>query len=222
MIKTLNNLDATILLWFNSFHSPFLDQFMSLISGKWIWVPMYVVIFMVLYMRIGLKPKLLVVLSTIGIALFFSDFICAEFIRPIFNRPRPSQLGSGINHLVHIVDNYRGGDYGFPSCHASNSFMLATMVTLLFRNKALSIFLFFWAIAMCYSRAYLGVHYPGDLLAGALWGSGVSIALYALVNRFCTLKEVKGAKHTRYISIAGMATFVLLLVVAAVRICQRA
>ena len=76
MIKTLNNLDATILLWFNSFHSPFLDQFMSLISGKWIWVPMYVVIFMVLYMRIGLKPKLLVILSTIGIALFFSDFVC--------------------------------------------------------------------------------------------------------------------------------------------------
>ena len=219
MIKTLNDLDAALLLWINSFHSPFFDQFMSLVSGKWVWVPMYVGIFIVLAMRLGFKPKLVAILATIGIALFFSDFVCSEVIRPIFNRPRPTPLGSGISHLVHIVDNYRGGDYGFPSCHASNSFMLATTAALLFRNKILSAFFFLWAIALCYSRAYLGVHYPGDLLAGAIWGTIVAFALYALVNRYYTLTEVKTAKHTQLISIVGASTFVLLAIVSAVQTC---
>ena len=219
MIKTLNDLDAALLLWINSFHSPFFDQFMNLVSGKWVWVPMYVGIFIVLAMRLGFKPKLVAILATIGVALFFSDFVCAEVIRPIFNRPRPTQLGSGICHLVHIVDNYRGGDYGFPSCHASNSFMLATTAALLFRNKILSTFFFLWALAMCYSRAYLGVHYPGDLLAGAVWGTIVAFALYALVNRYYALTEVKTAKHTQLISIVGTSTFVLLAIVSAVQTC---
>ena len=219
MIKTLNDLDAALLLWINSFHSPFFDQFMNLVSGKWVWVPMYVGIFIVLAMRLGFKPKLVAILATIGVALFFSDFVCAEVIRPIFNRPRPTQLGSGISHLVHIVDNYRGGDYGFPSCHASNSFMLATTAALLFRNKILSAFFFLWALAMCYSRAYLGVHYPGDLLAGAVWGIIVAFALYALVNRYYALTEVKTAKHTQLISIVGASTFVLLAIVSAVQTC---
>ena len=219
MIKTLNDLDAALLLWINSFHSPFFDQFMNLVSGKWVWVPMYVGIFIVLAMRLGFKPKLVAILATIGVALFFSDFVCAEVIRPIFNRPRPTQLGSDISHLVHIVDNYRGGDYGFPSCHASNSFMLATTAALLFRNKILSTFFFLWALAMCYSRAYLGVHYPGDLLAGAVWGTIVAFALYALVNRYYALTEVKTAKHTQLISIVGTSTFVLLAIVSAVQTC---
>lgn len=220
MIKTLNNLDSALLLWLNSCHSSLPDLFMSLISGKWVWIPMYLAIFWVLAKRLGYKPKLLIVLSTIGLALFFSDFVCAEFIRPLFNRPRPTQLGSGISHLVHVVDNYRGGDYGFPSCHASNSFMLATMVTLFFRNKQLAVFLFSWAVAMCYSRAYLGVHYPGDLLAGAIWGTSVSFALYAFANHFYGLDELKGAAHTNHISIVGLATFAVLLLFAAVQTCM--
>ena len=185
MIKTLNDLDAALLLWINSFHSPFFDQFMNLVSGKWVWVPMYVGIFIVLAMRLGFKPKLVAILATI----------------------------------VHIVDNYRGGDYGFPSCHASNSFMLATTATLLFRNKILSAFFFLWAITLCYSRAYLGVHYPGDLLAGAIWGTIVAFALYGLVNRYYALTEVKTAKHTQLISIVGTSTFVLLAIVSAIQTC---
>jgi membrane protein len=72
---------------------------------------------------------------------------------------------------------------------------------------------------MCYSRAYLGVHYPGDLLAGAVWGTIVAFALYALVNRYYALTEVKTAKHTQLISIVGTSTFVLLAIVSAVQTC---
>ena len=220
MITTLNNLDAAILLWLNSFHSTFFDHFMSLVTGKWIWVPMYACILVVLTLRVSFKPKLLIILATIGLGLFFSDFFVSEYIRPLFNRPRPSQPGSGISHLVHLVDNYRGGSYGFPYCHASNSFMLATIIYLIFRNKALGCFLYAWAIIMCYSRAYLGVHYPGDLLVGAIWGSGVSYMLYSLANRFFNLSDLKDAKQTAYINMAVTASFALILIISAVQVCE--
>ena len=201
MITTLNNLDAAILLWLNSFHSTFFDHFMSLVTGKWIWVPMYACILVVLTLRVSFKPKLLIILATIGLGLFFSDFFVSEYIRPLFNRPRPSQPGSGISHLVHLVDNYRGGSYGF-------------------RNKALGCFLYAWAIIMCYSRAYLGVHYPGDLLVGAIWGSGVSYMLYSLANRFFNLSDLKDAKQTAYINMAVTASFALILIISAVQVCE--
>ena len=108
MIEYLNNLDATVLLWLNGFHNTFFDIFMDLVSNKWVWTPMYFSIFIVCLLHTKFQPKLLVILALFGITFALSDYTCAEIIRPLVNRPRPSNFESGIGHLVHIVNDYRG------------------------------------------------------------------------------------------------------------------
>lgn len=89
----------------------------------------------------------------------------------------PSNPENPLSEMVHIVGGYRGGSYGFPSCHAANSFALASFLTLLFANRKLSLFIFAWAVLNSYSRVYLGVHYPGDLLVGAIIGTAAGLAM---------------------------------------------
>lgn len=92
-------------------------------------------------------------------------------------RLRPSNPANPLSEMVHIVGGYRGGSYGFPSCHAANSFALASFLILLFANRKLSLFIFAWAVLNSYSRVYLGVHYPGDLLVGAIIGTAAGLAM---------------------------------------------
>lgn len=92
-------------------------------------------------------------------------------------RLRPSNPENPLSEMVHIVGGYRGGSYGFPSCHAANSFALASFLILLFANRKLSLFIFAWAVLNSYSRVYLGVHYPGDLLVGAIIGTAAGLAM---------------------------------------------
>ena len=79
-------------------------------------------------------------------------------------------LDNPLSAMVHVVDGYRGGSYGFPSCHAANSFAFAAAVALIVRSRRCSLFVFGWAVLNSYSRIYLGVHYPGDLFCGAVIG----------------------------------------------------
>lgn len=89
----------------------------------------------------------------------------------------PLQSRNPLSEMVHIVWGYRGGSYGFPSCHAANSFALASFLILLFANRKLSLFIFAWAVLNSYSRVYLGVHHPGDLLVGAIIGTAAGLAM---------------------------------------------
>lgn len=179
MIQSLRHLDETLLLWFNGFHTSFLDNLALSVSSRWLWLPLYVVLFALIVRKVGWNRRLLyatlLFLLTVGLA----DYTCASILRPIFQRPRPTQPDSPIFHLVHAVQNYRGGHYGFPSCHASNAFALATLSALYFRVWRLSAAMFVWALLLCLSRMYLGVHYPGDILLGATIGVAIAFMTYA-------------------------------------------
>lgn len=214
MIEYFNNIDTTVFLWLNGFHNNFFDSLMYLISNKWVWVPMYATILLVNIFHSGWRKRLFMIVAMFVMAFAMTDFTCGNLIRKLIERPRPTNMDSGISHLVHTVNAYTGGDFGFPSCHASNSFMLAMLCTLLFRNKWLSIFLFGWAIIHSYSRVYLGVHYPGDLLVGAMVGVLIAIGCYSVFGYCCNLPTAKGYKYLYIISCTGMAVFVFLLLFA--------
>lgn len=182
MLDFLIDIDTKLFLLLNDLHLPLLDYFMMAFTGKIIWAPMYAVILVILYRRFGWKVATAYVVGFVA-AIALTDQLCASYIRPLVERLRPSNLANPIHLEVHIVNGYRGGLYGFPSCHAANSFALATFCTLLFKARRFTVFIFSWAVLNSYSRLYLGVHYPGDLIIGAMVGSAVGLMSYYLTNK---------------------------------------
>lgn len=183
ILQSLIDLDTSLFLTVNGVHGEYFDQFMYAYSGKLVWIPMYACIFYLMILNFT-RRQLLFAAIGVGLVILFADQMCSHLIRPWVERWRPGNPNSPICDLVHIVNGYRGGRYGFPSCHAANTFALATYVMLLFRHRWLTCFLMGWAIVTCYSRVYLGVHYPGDLLVGGLVGALGAVLVYWLLCRF--------------------------------------
>jgi len=181
MFEYLNQIDTSVFLFFNGMHTPFLDRFMMLFTDRFIWVPMYAAILIMLLKTHGVKSALIYALG-IALAITLTDQTCATYIRPMVERMRPSNLENPLSALTLVVDDYRGGDYGFPSCHSANSFALATFLTCLFPRRRMLLFIFGWAILNSYTRLYLGVHYPGDLLVGGAIGSAFGYLCYRLAH----------------------------------------
>lgn len=152
---------------------------------------------MVIY-RLGVKKGLLCLLA-IGIMIYATDQICSSVIRPMICRIRPSSPDNPISYFLHFVNEYRGNKYGFPSSHAANTFALATFLSLLFKNRRLMIGLTIWAALVSYSRIYLGVHYPTDILVGALIGSGLALLIYHIFTLVVDLK-INAFKKIFYIN----------------------
>lgn len=180
-ILWLSDIDARLLLIVNGAHSPFFDSVMWCISGRWIWVPFYAVLAYLLFRRMSWK-RASICLVTIGLIILAADQTCATLIRPEIGRLRPANLNNPLSSFVHVVNGYRGGRYGFPSCHAANTFALAVFMSLVIRHKWFTVMMFSWAFIVSYSRMYLGVHYFGDLFCGATIGSLFAVLFYYLPN----------------------------------------
>ena len=211
LLSMLKAADTMVFLTVNSHHNAYFDSVMWLISGKLIWVPMYASLLFVLLKNYPYKVVFAILLA-IGVVILFTDSFTAQVIRPWVCRLRPSNLDNPMSSMVHIVDGYRGGAYGFPSNHASNTWGLAFFITFLFRRYKLTFFFFLWALLVCYSRMYLGVHYFGDLLIGGLLAlAGASIVFYVFrkVSGDTRLQKVKFIYWPVWI---GVATFLVIMV----------
>lgn len=211
LLSMLKAMDTMVFLTVNSHHNAYFDSVMWLVSGKLIWVPMYVSLFFVLLKNYSYKVVFAILLA-IGVVILFTDSFTAQVIRPWVCRLRPSNLDNPMSSMVHIVDGYRGGAYGFPSNHASNTWGLAFFITFLFRRYKLTFFFFLWALLVCYSRMYLGVHYFGDLLIGGLLAlAGASSVFYVFrkVSGDTRLQKVKFIYWPVWI---GIATFLVIMV----------
>lgn len=125
MIDWLNTIDTQVFLALNGLHAPYFDVFMKLFTGKWIWVPMYAAVLFAVVRNYRWRQTL-AVLVCVALAITIADQVCATLIRPEVCRLRPSNPANPLSEMVHIVGGYRGGSYGFPSCHAANSFALAS------------------------------------------------------------------------------------------------
>ena len=168
MLENLRQLDQDLFLYLNELHSPFLDPVFLFITSRAGWIPLYLVLVALIIKHF--KKDSIVILVAIGVLIIFTDQFTSSFMKPYFGRLRPCH-DPALMDLVHLPGRC-GGKFSFVSGHAANTFALATFVFLIFRNTFKYVWLMFlWSSIVAYSRIYVGVHYPGDIIIGALSGS---------------------------------------------------
>ncbi len=192
MLDFLNHLDQEVFLFLNGLHNEFFDFLMWWLSDKLIWVPLYLLFIYFLVRKYGWES--VAILLSLAILIVLSDQI-SGFIKDAVARYRPSH-NPEIQEQVRTLNGYLGGNYGFVSSHAANSFALVYFLSkfLKLRYTFFASLLFLWAFAVSYSRIYLGVHYPGDIIGGAVLGLGLAwfivnvyqrIILYSCFRKQC-------------------------------------
>jgi undecaprenyl-diphosphatase len=181
ILNTINQSDRSLLTAINFDGPTGYDFFWAMYSAKWTWIPFMLVVVYCLLRPGNWRHRLLMV-GSVALLFVLSDFVVSSFIKNVVCRPRPSH-DPAVMDLLSYVNGYRGGAYGFPSNHASNGFAAATFLALLLRNRWVTLSAFLWAIGSCYSRMYLGVHYPTDILCGAMLGIVFAIIIFFLYKK---------------------------------------
>lgn len=175
MIDLLKSIDKKWLLAVNGNHTENLDTLMWFLSNMIAWIPFYIFIIIVLFIK--LKKEAIPLILLVGLLILCSDQLASGIFKPLFHRLRPSH-NPQIENLLHYVNNYRGGQFGFVSSHAINVFSLSFYLFFSIKNNIrwLSVTLFTWAIAVSFSRIYLGVHYPSDVIVPVFLSAGLGYA----------------------------------------------
>lgn len=158
-------LDTDFFLYLNSFHNDFWDTIMLMVTRKETWIPFFTVI--LFFIIKNYRSKWWLVVLFVALTVLLADQL-SVLLKETVQRLRPVH-NPEIEHLVHNVLR-KGGLHGFVSSHAANSFALFVFTTRLFRNKGYWLLMLFWAVLFSYSRIYSGVHYPLDILGGAVLG----------------------------------------------------
>lgn len=173
--------DQNLLLGINHFNSLYFDDVLSVVSGKLTWALFYLSILVALYKA---YPKDFVwIVVGLVLSIVLADQLSSGLLKPLVARWRPSR-DPVLSEFVHIVHGYTGGKYGFVSSHAANVFAASLFTIPLFRNKLYTSMMLLWCLLVCYSRMYLGVHYPLDILGGALVGSFSGYLSFWIINKF--------------------------------------
>jgi len=176
------NIDAQIVLWINGHYAEWLDQVMWVISRANTWIALYVLLVGLIVYRYRNWKSVLFILIGFGIAVGLSDYTCSGILKPLVCRPRPTHEPA-LEWMLHLVNGYTGGLYGFCSSHAANTMSVGLLFSLLYRNKIATAGLMTWVALNCYSRMYLGAHYPTDILCGLLIGSAWAVLVWWVLTR---------------------------------------
>ena len=194
MLHNLETLDEKSFLFLNRIHNSFFDVIMYWASDQFVWIPLYVWLFFFLYRHFRLTA--FYYLFWIVLLEVASDQLSSNVVKNWVCRPRPSHVASLIPY-IHLSEAGPGGLYGFVSGHACNSFALAVFVwvTLSPGHRWLRRTLLVWAGLIAYSRIYNGVHYPGDVLGGALLGALLGYGFARLFQYFFGTWLVFITKH---------------------------
>jgi len=195
-MEDLLELDRKIFLELNSsFRDPWLDQLMMFMTTTAAWIPLY--LFLIYLLIRNYRKQTWLILLAIGLTILFADQVTSSVMKPFFERLRPSHEPS-IAERVFIVNQYRGGKFGFASSHAANTFGIATLMWLALKvYRPWIALLFLWPILVGYTRIYLGVHYPGDIIAGFFIGFVSALAalfLMTLLKNFLERRSLPGPR----------------------------
>lgn len=189
MLEKLMEWDKELLIWLNSQHTDWLDPVMYLLTKTVFWTPLYILLFYITFRTY--KKNGWIVLLGFALTVLLCDQITSSFMKPFFERLRPSHDPT-LAGLLHHVNNYKGGQFGFASGHAANTFGIALFFWMMLKNHYRWVWvLFIWASLMSYTRIYLGVHFPGDILVGGLVGLTCGTITYKVTQKLLVLRKNK-------------------------------
>jgi len=198
--QTLIDLDKQLLLWFNGSPSLYLDTLVRTLTNALTWIPFYLTLFFVVIKNNENVQKILLVVGSAALCVILAGTIDDTIVKPTVARWRPTH-DPQIGLLVDIVDGYRGGNYGFFSAHAANTFSIAIFFWWLVRSRLLTCAMVIWSLTNCWTRLYLGVHYPGDILVGLCWGAFAGSVAYwfyqRIARRFSTGMNFTSTHYTK-------------------------
>ena len=178
-MDTIIQMDKQLLLAINGSNSLFVDYLAKTLTTAATWIPLYVSLFYVVVKNNDNFRRIICILACAGLCVLFAGTVDDLLVKPLVARLRPTH-DFQIGMLVDTVDGYRGGKYGFFSAHAANTFSIAVFFSLLMRSRLVTLLLVGWSLTNCWTRLYLGVHYPLDILCGLLWGGSVGTGIYFL------------------------------------------
>ena len=178
MLETLENIDKFLFLLVNNARTSFLDAIIPYVTQFPYWTPFFALIIYFLYKQF--QKKIILVVACFAVLIAISD-PTANLIKKSVKRYRPTH-NTEIATQVKTIDDYKGGQYGFVSSHAANSFGIAFLLLFLLKPNypLLKISVFMWALFISYTRIYLGVHYPADIIGGAIVGAFAAFITYRL------------------------------------------
>lgn len=176
-MESLSNIDTDLFLYLNSLHTSWLDKVMIAVTQMWVWAPLYLLLIYWTVKQYG--KRCWWVFLAVGVVVLCSDQLSAHVCKPFFQRPRPC-YNPDLQDLIYLPKGMAGGRFGFVSSHAANTFAVAAFLTPVLSNYRpwLGIVLYLWAFISSYSRIYLGFHYPGDILCGAILGILIGLILW--------------------------------------------
>jgi undecaprenyl-diphosphatase len=180
ILEPIIELDRSLFFLINGCNSTFLDGVMYAVSDKFTWIPLYLSV-VYLFFKVWKRDAIWIVISAL-VCVILSDQISAGLIKNLAHRLRPSHIAEW-NSKIHLVREYAGGLYGFVSSHAANSFAFALFSSLVLKNRFYTVIIFTWAILLSYSRVYLGVHYPLDVVGGAIVGLLLALSTFNILLR---------------------------------------
>lgn len=197
MLEQLLHIDTEILLAINGWHAPWADRVMWIISEKTTWFALYGLLIGLLIHKyrkpaanavkwLQKVPVCVVMIVMIVLAVGLADFVASGILKDLVARPRPSRVPE-LEGVLHLVNGYKSGQFGFVSSHAANTMACGMLFSLIWRKKIATLGLMLWVAMNCYSRMYLGVHYPLDIIGGLLVGALVAAVAYWCLRRFGVL-----------------------------------
>ncbi|PVX50136.1 phosphatase PAP2 family protein [Hallella colorans] len=182
-LESIIEFDQQLLLWFNGSDSLFLDRMSDMLTWGFTWTPLFLALFFLVVKNNETMPQIVLVTCCAGLCILLADGMADGIVKPLVARPRPA-MDPYLKYLVDVVDGHRGSGFSFFSAHAANTMSLAVFFSMLVRNRLFTVVMVLWSLLNCWTRLYLGLHYPVDIVCGLLWGIVSGLISYMVYHKF--------------------------------------